>query len=347
MRFLFVGLGAIGQRHLRNLKVLRGDSAQVTAFRARGEPEVFDDRNQVIPGLAVTQHYGITLARDLDAALAEGPDVCFVTNPSSLHLAVARAAVEAGCHLFVEKPLSDSLEGVDRLLERARALGRVATVGYQYRHHPAFRRIRELVQSQALGPLHFVRAEVGDYLPDYHPAEDYRRSYAAQRSLGGGVVRTQCHEIDLLVALLGMPFRVFSLGGHLSSLDIDAEDLVTSLFEFRSPEGRLTTVTLHQDYLQRPKRRCLEILGEHGKIAWDLIRGSFRRWGSAGELLEDQDWSAYPRNQLFMSELDEFLGAIEGGPPPEVTLEQATLSLQIIGAIQASLVSGQPTSLAQ
>src|SRR5204863_5216651 len=135
------------------------------------------------------------------------------------------------------------------------AKGLVALVGYQLRFHPAFKQVQEWLGAAAVGRVLAVRAEVGEFLPAFHTYEDYRQMYAARSDLGGGVVVTQIHELDYLYALFGPPRRVFALGGHLSSLEVDVEDVASTLLEWRSPAGDLIPVHLHQDYVQRPPSR--------------------------------------------------------------------------------------------
>src|SRR6185436_3638984 len=156
----------------------------------------------------------------------------------------------------------------------------VGYVAYQLRFHPGFLRASEMLRQGLLGRPLFAEAVVGEYLPGFHPHEDYRRMYASRRELGGGVTLSQIHEIDFLTALLGRPERVFSLGGKLSSLEVDVDDVSSSLLEFRGAEGRVLPVRLHQDFLQRPgERRCV-LVGELGKLEWSLSGRSLRRWNA-------------------------------------------------------------------
>src|SRR5262249_36218301 len=148
---------------------------------------------------------GIHTVASLEAGLAECPDVTFVCNPSSEHVPVALAAVRAGSHVFVEKPLSADLNGVDELIEEAARRDRVGCVGYQLRFHPALRELGRLVNSGSLGHILSIRAQVGEYLPNFHRYEDYREMYASRRELGGGVILSQIHELDYLIMLFGMP----------------------------------------------------------------------------------------------------------------------------------------------
>jgi predicted dehydrogenase len=344
-RCLFVGLGGIGQRHLRNLRALRGSSVEVHAFRVRRERHVVSDTLQVVPGEDVEAKYDVAVHGDLDGALASKPDVVFVTNPSSLHVDVTRRAFEAGAHVLVEKPLSHSLEGVGELVREARERRLVGYVAYQLRFHPGFLRCQEILKQGLVGRPLFAEAIVGEHLPSFHPYEDYRRMYASRRDLGGGVTLSQIHEIDFLTALLGRPERVFSLGGKLSSLEIDVDDVASSLLELRGDEGRMLPVRLHQDFVQRPGERRFGLVGDAGKLEWDLLGRRLRRWSANGELCESRDYAEFARNQLFEDELRHFLGCVEGGAEPSVSLAAGAESLAVALSILESQASGLPVNV--
>jgi predicted dehydrogenase len=218
-------------------------------------------------------------------------------------------------------------------------------VAYQLRFHPDFVRTNEIVQQGLIGSPLFAEAIVGEYLPGFHPYEDYRRMYASRRDLGGGVTLSQIHEIDFLMALLGRPERVFSLGGKLSSLEVDVDDVSSSLLEFRGRGGRVLPVRLHQDFVQRPgERRCV-VVGEQGKLEWSLSGRSLKRWNAAGELCESHDFSELPRNQLFLAELTHFLDCVERGETPNVSLGSGAESLGVALAILESQQSGMPVNV--
>jgi predicted dehydrogenase len=344
-RCLFVGLGGIGQRHLRNLRALRGRDVEVHAFRVRREREVLNDTLQVVRGEDLESKYDVQVHDELDAALAKKPDVVFVTNPSSLHVQITRRALEAGAHVLVEKPLSHSLTGVAELVRESEKRRLVGYVAYQLRFHPGFVRAKEIVEQGLLGRVLFAEAVVGEYLPGFHPYEDYRRMYASRRDLGGGVTLSQIHEIDFLMALLGRPERVFSLGGKLSSLDVDVDDVSSSLLEFRGAEGRVLPVRLHQDFVQRPgDRRCV-LVGEQGKLEWSLSGRSLRRWNADGNACETHDYAELPRNQLFEAELSHFLHCVEHDQAPSVSLSSGAESLAVALAILESQASGMPVNV--
>lgn len=339
---LFVGLGGVGQRHLRNLVELFGrDGVKISAVRIRREQTVLDDKLQVIQGARLEDVYPMTVHGDLESALSQYPDVVFVTNPNRLHIPVARAAVEHGAHVFIEKPISDDEAGVAELVSLARERGVVGMVAYQLRQHPGFRRLQSWLAAERVGRVLSVRADIGEYLPGFHPYEDYRRMYASRADQGGGVVCTQIHEIDLLGALFGRPERVFAIGGQLSSLEVDVEDVSLSLLEYRHPDGGLLPVHLHQDYTSRPARRSISVFGELGTLELDLGHAKLSCY-LGGQLEEQQDFSEYPRNQLFLSELSHFFECIQLGTQPVVDLEAGTRSLEVGIALKRSLETHTP-----
>ena len=288
MKFLVVGLGGIGQRHVRNLRTLLGSDADIAAYRVRRDSPALDDRLQVEVGRDVEEKYGVRAVADLEAALKDKPDAVLVCNPTSLHMEVALKAAEAGCGLFIEKPLSHDETRLDELIELVERRHVVALVGYQMRFHPCLLRLRTLLAKKAVGRVVSVRVEVGEYLPGWHTYEDYRRMYASRADLGGGVVLSQIHELDYVYWLFGLPRRVFALGGHLSGLEIDVEDVASTLFEC-VVDGRAVPVHVHQDYLQRPPARGCKIIGDAGQIHVDLQELSVTVFDAQGDMTEASD----------------------------------------------------------
>jgi predicted dehydrogenase len=300
VRALIVGLGSIGRRHARNWSAL-GYGPLVVCHQARApQPE---------PLGVEARDYD-----DLDRALeCERPQVVLVTNPTSLHVAAARTAIEAGAHVLVEKPLGSSLDGVPELLAAARSHGGGLMVAYNLRFHPGLARMKALLEQGAVGHVVSARAEVGEYLPDWHPWEDYRRGYSARRDLGGGAVLTFSHELDALCWLLGAPSRVTAMVAHGSSLDMDAEDVAEIVVQFES--GVIGSV--HLDYVRRAPRRAIELVGENGVLRREFHRNRLelyttetRQWRS-----EDGD-PTYARNQMYMDELRSFVETVRATPRP-------------------------------
>jgi predicted dehydrogenase len=327
MKILFIGLGSIGQRHLRNLRRLVGDSVQVIAYRVQREAPVLNDLLQVQEGVDLAERYDVLEFDDLDEALNEKPDIAFITNPTSQHIETALRAARAGCHLFIEKPLGSSLEGVEELVDLVASKRLVSTVAYQLRFHPGLKQVHNWLQKKRIGSLLSASLRQGEYLPDSHPYEDYRIGYAARKKLGGGVIFMHIHEFDYALWLFGLPSRVMAIGGKYSELEIDVEDAVTVLMECEY-EGRSLPVTLMLDYLQSPPERSCIIVGDQGRIQWDYYAGQAILTLRDGET-ELMDFKGFDRNTMFEEELKQFLDAVAGKASPLVDLQSGVESLKI------------------
>lgn len=339
MRAMFVGLGSAGQRHLRNLRTLLGDTIDVIAHRATRATPVLDTSMNVVPAASLSELYGVREFDDFELALRKKPDLVFVANPNALHMAPALAAVRAGAHVFIEKPLSHSMEGVAELQSLAAAAGRVVAVGLQLRCHPGIVAVRKWIDDQRVGRI--VRAWFinGEYLPGMHPYEDYRIGYAARADLGGGALVSQIHDFDLAAWLLGMPESVYAVGGQLSDLEVDVDDCVDTLMTVRL-DGRPVPVSVGLDFVQSPPARRFGILGTRGRIEWDYHAGQAVLTLGDGTT-ETVRWDGFNRNDLFLTEMRAFLSAVKGEGKPIVDLQEGVLSLRLATAAGRSLQSGR------
>ncbi len=249
MKVLLVSLGAIGRRHLANLRQLEPD-ADVAILRRAVDPAL--DEKQLTT---------------LDAALAFAPDAALICSPASQHVAVATALAARGVPLFIEKPLSHNLDGVAELIALAREKRAPLLVGYNLRFSPDLRELRAALHAGRIGRLLHLRAEVGQYLPDWRPATDYRHSVTAQRDLGGGVLLEISHEIDYAFWLAGEVESVTAQIATLGDLECDVEDCADLQLRFRS--GALGTI--HLDLLDRVPHRTCRLIGTEGTLSLDLL----------------------------------------------------------------------------
>jgi predicted dehydrogenase len=344
MKILLIGLGGIGQRHARNLRTLLGPDLDLMAYRARALPGVITPELKLDSTKSVEQEYNIRRCDSLHAALGESPDVALVCNPSSLHIDTALQCAAAGCDLFIEKPLSHDLADVSRLIDAVAANHCIATVGYQMRFHPSIRQLSAILNAGAIGQLLAVRSVVGEFLPSWHGYEDYRTMYASRSELGGGVLLSQIHEFDYLYSMFGLPMRVFAIGGHWSSLEIDVEDTASILLECAT-EGRALPVHVQLDYVQNPPVRRCEVVGDQGKVSIDLITNETILYTGRGSECERTKVEKFERNQLFVDELKLFLECVETRRQPIVTLEDGVESLRIALAAKQSMASGRVVRL--
>jgi predicted dehydrogenase len=339
MKILVCGLGSIGQRHVRILCSLLGSEAELGAVRRLGRRLVINDDLSVIEGVDPADHLGIRSFASMDEGLAWGPAAVFVTNPISMHVETARMAIEAGSHVFIEKPLSHTDDGVDDLFSAARRQHLVLMVGYQLRHHPALALMRRALAEGEIGRVCSADIEFGEYLPTMHAYEDYRDTHMARRDQGGGALLCLSHEIDALCWLFGAPASVLTVGGHLSGLELSGVEDVASMMFTGEFDGRRVPLRVHLDFLQRPPRRQYRILGEAGAITFDYNRKQTVLATPARTVTTD--FTGWHRNQMFEAELSDFLACMRGESDPAAMAGAALATHRVCMAAARSLQCGQ------
>lgn len=334
MKILIAGLGSIGRRHFRNLIAL-------------GEKDIILYRTNKAT-LPNDELAGYPVETDLVEALKKHkPDAVIVSNPTALHLNVAIPAAETGCAILLEKPIADDLSRVDELRQAAAKSGSKILVGFQFRYHPTLNKAKELIVSGALGKVLTAHAHWGEYLPNWHPWEDYRQSYAARVDLGGGVIVTLTHPLDYLRYLLGEVESLWSFNGHISPLELTGvEDVAEIGLKFAS--GAIGGV--HINYFQRPPVHRLEIVGTAGTLRWDNADGilQFYRMSDPFGVISAQPGDTileeyhlvegWERNYLFVAQTQHFLKVAAGEAEPICTLEDGVRALELAVAAKKSFL---------
>jgi predicted dehydrogenase len=201
------------------------------------------------------------------------------------------------------------------------------------RFHPGLMRVKSLIADGAVGKVTSARVEVGQYLPDWHPAEDYRQGYSAQAALGGGVILDAIHEIDYARWLLGSVSSVACFAGKQSDLEIDTEDTAAILLRFAS--GAIGEI--HLDYVQRAYSRTCHLIGDTGTIRWDYSAGAVV-WYSA----QTRTWETFHNppgwqpNQMYLDEMCHFLRCLSGLEQPTLDVFEAARVLEVALAAKMS-----------
>ena len=325
-RWLIVGAGSIGRRHLGNLQAL-------------GQRELCVVDPDAAARQQAEQQYGALAVADLEAGLARRPDAVIIATPTSMHVPVALAAVRAGSHLFIEKPLSDRLAGVEELLSIVQSRNLVTLVGCNMQFHPGPRLIKQVLEQGTLGPLLGARLEVGSYLPSWHPGADYRAGYSANPALGGGCVLDAIHELDLACWFFGFPSEVLAATRPGETLGIETEAMAEIVLSYE--RGPLCSV--HLDYVQRWRQRRAEVIGRDGTVVWESRRRSVE-WlagdAAAPERLGYDD--AYDPNTMYVEELKHFLACLDGQAASCADVAWAARVTELALAVKQSAREHQP-----
>lgn len=335
MKILIAGFGSIGRRHFRNL-VAMGQTDLV----------LYRTNRATLPDDELA---GYPVETDLQDALEKHrPQAVVVANPTALHLEVAIPAAQAGCAILLEKPIAASLSRVDELRQAAQHNGNRILVGFQFRYHPTLNQAKELISNNRLGKILTAHAHWGEYLPNWHPWEDYRDSYAARADLGGGVIATLTHPLDYLRFLLGEIEKMSALHGHISPLELsDVEDVAEMSLAFAS--GAIGGV--HVNYFQRPPVHRLEIVGTDGTLRWDNADGvlHFYQMPDAFGSISQQPASpihetfspppGFERNHLFVEQTQHFLEVAAGKSAPICSLEDGIRVMELVVKAKKDVLS--------
>ena len=334
MKILFIGCGSIGKRHINNIKSLYKDNVEIIAYRTFAKSRHLDED--------FFRKNNITQYSSLTKALSENPDVTFITNPTSLHIPVAIKAAEAGSHLFIEKPISNSMKGIKRLQTIIKKKKLTACVGFNMRFYPILNSIDKALKRKEIGDIISIRAEVGQYLPEWHQSEDYSHNYSALKELGGGVILDLVHEIDYVRWLASEEInQVFCYGGKYSKLKIETEDVAEILLRTNK-----SILSVHVDYLQYPMIRRCTIIGTTGKIEADIINNSGRIYDNFGSFVELSLNSYFEPNFSYIDELSYFFYCIKHKIKyPIIDIDEGINVLKIALAAKKSMNTEKPINL--
>ncbi|MBL7161562.1 MAG: Gfo/Idh/MocA family oxidoreductase [Anaerolineales bacterium] len=324
MKILIAGFGSIGRRHFRNLYAL---GERDFLFLRSTHSTLPDDEIVEFP-----------VETEIEAALEHKPDAVVISNPTALHLDVAIPAAEAGCHLLLEKPISHSMERVDELQAAVESGGGQVLVGFQFRYHPQLRQIAKLLANDDIGQPLAVRVHWGEYLPGWHPWEDYRQGFSARADLGGGVILTLTHPLDYLRWLLGDVAALWAFSSQVDDLEIAVESIAEIGLRF----GNGVLGTVHLNYIQRPHTHQLEIVGAQGAIRLDIIEKTLRVFkASTGEWEIYSTPEGFERNWMFRDQTAHFLAVTRGDEQPLCTLDDGIWAQKLAMAAHESARSGR------
>ena len=286
------GAGSIGERYIRNLWKLGFE--QIYVFRHRGLPfrDIGDARVIVI--------------NNLNDLAGIKPLAAFVTTPTSLHIAQVIECVRSGISVMVEKPLASNLDRLDELIVVLKENQVFLHVGYMMRFHPLIKKIKEYIQSGTFGNLISLQSKWGEYLPDWHPWEDYRESYAARKELGGGVALTLSHDIDIANYLADSEIdEYYSTKNHRSMLETDVEAGADILIKYKNG----VTANIHLNFYERCPERFLKLIFDEASISFDYYDASLtiKKPNTAFEINKIPD---FDRNELFVEQTMFFLSKL-------------------------------------
>ena len=302
-KIAFCGLGSIGKRHLRNtVRYLQEHhyDFQIDAIRSG-------------VGVALPEDIGCYISHEYsyEDEIPTDYDIIFITNPTSMHGECIERYRNNTRSMFIEKPLVDDISRHSEKLPGEL----ICYVACPLRYTKTLQYVKEHIDC---GQAYSVRAVCSTSLPNWHPGEDYRKSYSAHKSMGGGVAVDLIHEWDYLVWLFGRPDKVTGIGRKVSELEIDSEDIAVYV---GCTDKRV--YELHLDYFGKEEKRILEIHLPAQTVTVDLRGGNIRFSGGKEISLQEE------RDEYQMREIAHFFDIIRGVCENDNDMDEAMNTLKI------------------
>jgi len=326
---LIIGSGSIGQRHIKNLRKIGIDN--IVALRSKkGHFKKLPEALKVVE------------VDNWEEAIASNPDVAIISNPSSLHIETARKIVDHVKGVFIEKPLSDSTNECQQLIDILNEKKVVSFIGHNMMFHPIVENIIKFYNENDIGEVVNIQCQVGQWLPDWHPYEDYKNAYYARKDLGGGVALTLIHEIHLTLELAGLPVSVVGEVSKYNKLDLEVD--VCSDLMIKHKAGAISQI--HLDYIQQPAHRSGLITFEMGWLSYDFTRMELigqRKNNDTRIIWSDQN---YDYNQAYIDQMVEFVRFVEEGRlKHKYDAKSSIESLKVVESLFESSNSGRKVSI--
>jgi predicted dehydrogenase len=299
LKVLVVGSGSIGARHIRNLINLGVTNIAVCDSNQ-------DQLTKVQDTYKIKEAY-----TDFSGALKQGADAVVVCTPTATHVSVAVEAAKKSCHVFIEKPLSDTMELVDELIEKMSENKKVLMIGFNFRFHPCMQKIKSLLLEGKIGKV---------------------------------IILDAIHELDYIRWFMGEVSEVFCYADKLSNLEMDTEDTAEMLLRFNSK----AIGNIHMDYVQRTYNRQCEIIGDQGTITWnfnDNIVRLYRAVTGQWQLFNINDGKKLDFNETYLEEMACFLDCVKGTSEPPVDGIEGKRIQQVAIAAKTSAETGQVVRL--
>ncbi len=324
---LIVGCGSIGERHLRCFQ----QTGRVTVTACDTSPTL---RERMV------STYGVSALADASAAIASrNYNAVIICTPAPLHIPLAVAALNAGSHVLIEKPLSHSLDGLNELFAARESSGRQAAVAYVYHVFPALTGARDFLRSGEFGPVLHATATSGQPFQLLRPA--YAQTYYRDRATGGGGIQDALtHMANWMENILGPTDSLLCDCAHLALPAVEVEDTV----HISARHGRvLVNYTLNQ--FQHPNETTLQFNAAGGSVKIEFHQ---QRWGTFAAGANEWTWHDTPvagRDTHFINQAHAFLDQVDGQPARLCSLEAAAQTLRFNLAALAAAESGSRVHL--
>jgi len=321
MRVAVIGCGSMGLKHINNISEMGHE-----IIACDNNPGKLESIKAAHDNLKCYQDYK-------ELAANEELDAVVIATDTAYHQQIASFFASRKVSYFSEIPISDSMRGLQALVETTIKNDVVSMVGMIWRFHPGIKKIKELVGEGVVGKVNTVSVYGGDYLPDWHPGAPYKVEYSALRSAGGGVIVTNVSGVDYLRHLFGEAERAFAVYDSISHIKISAEDFFMGIIQFQNG----VYAQIYSDFFQRPVEHRIEIIGDEGKIRWNFDKDAvfvypFKEGPAASWVEHAYKFNGY--NELYREEIDHFLAAVQNKRETCVPIEDNLKTVAVADALK-------------
>jgi predicted dehydrogenase len=311
-----IGLGNIATRHRRNLKLIYPDSTLYTMSASGRIPsEEVSDSDEFVS--------------NIDELIQKCPKMVIVASPATSHIAHAIPLIQAGIPTLIEKPVAASSKDSSRLGEALQEHSAPVAIAYCLRYLPSSQKVKTLIDQCYLGEIYNANIQIGQYLPDWRPNKNYRDSVSANKHLGGGALLELSHELDYAQWLLGELNVEHAVLRSSKKLGLEVEDIVD--VTLTAQQGAVCTI--HLDFLQQSAQRTCSLVGENGRLDWDLIKNTiiFYHGDGADIIYSEPGWD---KNKMYISMVQDFKAKIENATNSCVEYNEAHRTIQLVEKIK-------------
>ena len=334
---LIMGLGSIGQRHLRNLKHIDKNLNFFCIREKKFVPEL-NNNNQVIKKKFLPKKKKIIEINWSDIKKNK-IDTAFITNPTSLHVKTSQKLASLNINLFIEKPLSHNLNNISKLHNTIKKKKLNCEIGFQTRYDDLLEKLKQLIITDKYGKIIKCNIEHCHYLPNHHKYENYKKSYASNKKLGGGVLLCFAHEIDYAEYLFEKPKKIIPIKiSRKNILNIDVESSAQFVIEY----AKGVSVIFNLDFLKRKASRKCSIQFERAFVEWDLIKNQIIIEEKKVKKIKS---SISKRNDLFLKALSEIKKCFMKNKNSLNSIENGISNLKTILKIKEAFINNSVKNL--
>ena len=286
-KFLVVGTGSIGTRHIKNLIQL---GQTVFAFSEQNKNiYLFNNRKKIL------------IDKDLNYIMHE-VDAIIVANSTNLHLDTIKKGISNKCGLFIEKPISNNMSGINKISKLIGNL--VVEVGYQLRCHPNLIFLKNSIQNSKLSNIYSYRFVMGHRIDQWRPGKDYKKLYSSNSNEGGGANFELIHQLDLAIFLFGSIKQFSAIQGKVSNFKIKGDDITKILIKHNS--GVVGSIQID---MVSPIYRCeAEIVTKSSIINWSIKTNKvYKLLPDGSKKIIHEINKKFLRNHLFINHMKHFI----------------------------------------